>query len=428
MNISKDISELVTANVISQETASKIQNYYKEKGIKSSNKILVIFGILGALLIGLGVILIVAHNWDEFSKTIKLFFAFLPLVIAQIISGYSLIKKSENSAWKESSATFLFFTIGANISLIGQIYNLHENLGFFLLTWMLIFFPIIYVMKSSTASLLYIIGITFYACETGYWAFPISESINYWILLILIFPFYYLLYKKNPQSNFFNIHNWVIPLSITISLGIVADNFEEFLYIAYFNLFILFHIIGSSEFFKNQKAKINGYTFFGSLGIVVILLILSFDWFWESLRNKYFNFREILISPEFLVSMLISLLAIGLLIKNSKVKSANEINPVYYSLILFIVIFFIGIHLSISVIFINLLVLAIGIITIKQGIKQNHLGILNYGLLIITALITCRFFDSDLTFITRGIIFIIVGIGFFSANYWILKKRKLDEK
>ena len=58
-----------------------------------------------------------------------------------------------------------------------------------------------------------------------------------------------------------------------------------------------------------------------------------------------------------------------------------------------------------------------------EGAKREHLGILNYGLLIIAALAACRFFDQDITFLGRGLIFLFVGFSFFAANYWIIRKR-----
>jgi hypothetical protein len=75
----------------------------------------------------------------------------------------------------------------------------------------------------------------------------------------------------------------------------------------------------------------------------------------------------------------------------------------------------------------NILVFAIGILTIRDGAKFDNLGVLNYGLLIITALVVCRFFDTDLSFVIRGGLFVSVGIGFFATNYWMLKKRKLND-
>ncbi|HAC15860.1 MAG TPA: DUF2157 domain-containing protein, partial [Bacteroidetes bacterium] len=64
------------------------------------------------------------------------------------------------------------------------------------------------------------------------------------------------------------------------------------------------------------------------------------------------------------------------------------------------------------------------ILTIREGGLKNHLGIMNYGLLIITMLVISRFFDADINFVIRGILFILVGIGFFVANYWMVKQRK----
>jgi hypothetical protein len=65
-----------------------------------------------------------------------------------------------------------------------------------------------------------------------------------------------------------------------------------------------------------------------------------------------------------------------------------------------------------------------GILTIREGAKLNHFGILNYGLLIITALVICRFFDTNISFVFRGLLFVGVGTGFFLANYSMMKKKK----
>jgi hypothetical protein len=39
-----------------------------------------------------------------------------------------------------------------------------------MLTWMVLCLPLVYIMKSSITSMLIIIGITFFACETSYWS------------------------------------------------------------------------------------------------------------------------------------------------------------------------------------------------------------------------------------------------------------------
>jgi len=423
----KDLQELVKADVISQNTADKISDFYRKKGEDSTNRLFIVFGILGAILVGLGIIMIIAHNWDELSKSTKTFFAFLPLVVGQILCGFTLIKKQESIAWRESSGAFLFFSVGASISLVSQIYNIPGNLGSFLLTWMLLCLPLIYVMNSSIVSLLYIVGITFYAGETSYWSQPQSVAYFYWLLLLGALPHYGLLFKKNPESNFTIFHHWLVPISVIISLGSVADKTGSLMYIAYFSLFGLLYLVGNSAIFVQQKTRNNGYKILGTLGSIILLLTLSFDWFWEELRKRDFKFNEVITSPEFFAAVVLSLLAGGLLLFQLKNKSIRDMQPVAPVFILFIITFIIGLSSSIAVVLINFFVFAIGILTIKDGAKQDHLGILNFGLLIITALVICRFFDADLSFVFKGILFVSVGVGFFAANSWMLKKRKTNE-
>ena len=96
-----------------------------------------------------------------------------------------------------------------------------------------------------------------------------------------------------------------------------------------------------------------------------------------------------------------------------------------FTFILFIILFFIGLNTPVlSQILINVVILLLAISTIRDGAQRNHLGILNYGLLIIAALIACRFFDADFSFVVRGLLFIAVGVGFFVANYYMIQKRK----
>ena len=428
MKLRKDISELLSAGVINEEIAEKIENYYQTKAGPPQNKMVIVFGILGALLVSLGIILILAHNWDDLSRTTKTVIAFIPMVFGQAICLYTLLKKESSTAWREAGSAFLVISIGACISLVGQIYNLPGDLAPFLLTWILLTLPVVYVMRSSVASLLYLIGITFYACEVGYWGHYTSESYLYWGLLLLILPHYYFLFTHKRESNFFTFHNWFIPLSVIITLGTVATDIEELLFVAYMSLFGLIYLIGNIPQLREQKIRNNGYLVLGSLGTVALLLGLSFYWFWDDLRIKDFSTEQWTSSPEFIVAIVITLLALALLLYQKKNQRPITIKPVETVFILFIGIFFIGLTSSTVTLWINMIILGIGILTVREGAKENHFGILNYGLLIISALIICRFFDTNLNFILKGVLFVAVGFGFFFANYWMSNKRKVKSE
>ncbi|MFE3870611.1 DUF2157 domain-containing protein [Flavobacterium sp. ZS1P70] len=158
--IANELQELLKVNVVTAETAEKIRQYFDEKQEENQNKLSSVFGILGAIFVGLGVILVFAHNWDTLSRLIKTLLSFLPLIIGQLICGYSLLKKSESTAWRESTGVILFFAVGSSISLIAQVYSISGDLNSFLLIWMLLCLPLVYLLKSSIVSLLYLTGIT----------------------------------------------------------------------------------------------------------------------------------------------------------------------------------------------------------------------------------------------------------------------------
>jgi len=425
-SIQKSLAELVEAQVISVKTSADILGYYKNKSSKSQNRLFIVFGALGSMLIGLGIILIIAHNWDDFSILLKTTLAFLPLLIGQAICVYVIIKKSNSVAWRESSAVFLFFLVGSSISLVSQIYNIPGNLSSFLLSWMALCLPVIYLLRSSILSLLVIIGLTYYACETSYWTFRGEQPYGYWIGISLIFPYYISLVRKNPRSNFAQFHHWLIPLSIIVCLGIVVQSAEEIMYIAYSSLFGLLYLIGRSSYFDQLSLRNNSYLVYGSLGTIILLLILSFDWFWADLNKLNIN---LLSAPEIYLSLVITLVTIGFFIKQKKSQQGNGFVIMEIVFILFLFIFFLGWSAPlIAIALVNLLVLALGIFTVSKGASQNHLGIINYGLLIITSLVICRFFDMQISFVLRGLLFIVVGVGFFITNYWMLKKRKANIK
>ncbi|MGB3345569.1 MAG: DUF2157 domain-containing protein [Aequorivita sp.] len=427
MSITKDIPELIKAGIITPETAEQIQQYYKGKSGSSSNRLFIAFGILGAILVGLGIILIIAHNWDELSRSTKTILAFLPLVAAQAICAFVLLKKSDNKAWIESATTFLFFAVGACISLISQIYNIPGNLSSFLLIWMLLCLPLIYVMKSSAVALLYIVGITYYAVEASYFSYPTTDSYLYWGLLLAVLPQYYFLFRNHPKSNFLTVENWLIPLSITIVLGTLASGASPLMYVAYFSLFGLFYTIGNNAFLKDKSLRNNSYKVIGTLGTLILLFINSFEGFWRDIILEQYVFGNWLTTTEFWVAIGMSLLALYYLYTQQKNKPLREIPILSPIFPIFIIIFIIGLFSSFAVVLINIVILTISIMTIIEGAKKEHLGILNFGLSIITLWIIIRFLNTDLSFVIRGILLMIIGIGFFTANYWMLKKRKTNE-
>lgn len=423
MSLKKDIQDLLNASVISEETAAKITDYYEGRKSNSTSRLLAIFGVIGGLLVGMGVVLIVAHNWDDLSRPMKTFFAFLPLLVSQFVAGFSLWQKEDSTAWREGSASVLFFAIAACISMVSQIYNLEGELGDFILIWMLLALPIVYIMRSSMVGIFCLMGITYLGVERGYFNSYKYQGFNwYWMLFAALIPYYIYLHLKRKESNFLTFYHWLIPLSLMMCLGILFDYDEEWLLLSYMALLALFFTIGNTSWFKFRTLGQNGFKVIGSFGMVCILLGMTFRDVWMDILTQDFKMD----SFGFLVFLIISMAVLVSIFFNYSIERKVNWKELVYPA--FLIIFLVGMYTPWAVVLVNVLVLAIAVVTIKEGNDKEHLGILNYGLIIVAALIACRFFDAKISFVIRGIIFVLVGIGFFMMNYWMLKKRNYGKK
>jgi uncharacterized membrane protein len=424
--VQEDLDELVNHRVITQEVADNIAHFYLKKQEETPSKLLFIFGILGALLGGLGIILIFAHNWDDFSTSTKCLLSLAPLLIGQIFCGFTLLKKPESKVWRESSSSFLFFAVGASISLIAQTYHISGDFPQFIMTWMLLGLPLVYIMKSQVISLLYLIGITVFCMHTNYFNYSEYKNHTYWWLLLGIVPNYYHLINRKLATNFTTFHNWFIAISLTIGLGSLTTNKNDTLLVyTYTLLFSSFYFIGKLLLFHSPKKMPNSYLLIGKLGLLYVLFMLSFRWFWDEIAQNKIDFNTLLFGVTVVLFALVSFLLYQF-ISTKKTPLDNLIQYAFLGLLLVYFIHYLSI--AFAVVLTNLFLLFLGIKEISQGNSENSIARMNFGLLIIAILVSCRFFDTHMSFIVRGILFVVVSIGFFTLNYVMLRKKRQDEK
>lgn len=418
----KDLNELVEKNIISADTANQITNYYENKKSSSPGRFSAVLAILGALLLGSGLVLVIAHNWDMLGKLTRTIIAFVPLLLGQGLCIYALLKKPENRAWRESSSIILFFAVAVSISLISQIYQVNGEMPAFLMTWILLTLPMVYIMDSGIVSLLVIALATWYAGLIGYTK---SEMPYQYIGIMALLFMHYYSYVKTPGSNFFHWHNWFIAISLLITLGtFVTDGYKEheWTFITYMTLCSLYYIIGNTPFLKNQKLITNPFRLLGALGIIIIFITWTFDWVWQSL-NIFSSAPHLLKFNNPFVYLSFAMLALCVYLIVKYYRDLITYSPFVFTAV--VILCFKSPLLGMLIF--NLWVLVIGVHYIRKGLLMDHLGFLNLGLLVITTLALFRFFDSDIPFIWRGLIFISAGAGFFVANYMLIKKRRLSK-
>ena len=71
----------------------------------------------------------------------------------------------------------------------------------------------------------------------------------------------------------------------------------------------------------------------------------------------------------------------------------------------------------------NLYVFVVGLALLVQGFRARRSGTVNLGLVVVFALILLRFFDEDLGFVFRGVVFVLLGLAFLVVNLVLARKK-----
>ena len=129
-----DMEKIQKAGLITLEQQRQIVEHFKLK--EEGGKFLTIVSLVGAVLVACGIILLIAANWDEIPRGVKIA-AGLMLMLAAHGGGWYL--REVNGQYRKSGEALHLVGSGlflGNIALIGQIYNLSARPpNAFLLWW-----------------------------------------------------------------------------------------------------------------------------------------------------------------------------------------------------------------------------------------------------------------------------------------------------
>lgn len=150
----------------------------------------IVMGALGALLIGSGLIAVIGYNWDDFSRPVRLLFAFLPLLLTQFFSFRVLVRSATTAAWvRETAALLQALATGACIALVSQIYNLGGEWPDFLFWWFMLSLPLVWVLRSQAVAIFYLIAIALWSVDQAGPGKPWFDSpLIYPLLLLGLLP------------------------------------------------------------------------------------------------------------------------------------------------------------------------------------------------------------------------------------------------
>lgn len=424
-----ELADLVAANVISLDTADALRRHYGDipPTMRKTHAALLIFGTLGAALIGLGIILIFAFNWDDLSRATKTVISFAPLIGGQFVGAWTLAKRRESVAWREGAATFLTIAFGATTGLISQVYHVGGDLKTFVLTWMLCTIPVAYLLEASTPVALYMIGIVSWAGMTRAAG---GNAVGFWLLALAPAGHVVAALRRDFYSARSLALSWVYTLCCATAIGMTMGWTIPGLWIVvYSNLFAAMYLAGGIWFADAESSfRERPLHTVGTVGIVVTAMILSFEVTWRVVRwdapRPTPHGDAWATATDY--GCLTVVVAAALLLLALAHRHGKRSLLTYGSLSILATIAFSlaasGVEAKTIAIGFNIYLFACGIATVMAGIQRSRLSVMNGGLLLITFVITSRFFDSNLDIFAKGLVFIAVGVGFLTMNFVVARR------
>jgi len=389
-----------------------------------------LLSIFGGLLIGLGVVLLLAHNWDQIPRWGRVVVAYLPLVAAIVIAARVMPGSGPVTvAAQEGAGLFLFLTMGATLSLVAQSYHMGGSFRHLLLLWMGLALPTIYALDAAATALLYLIGITVWTILQRSEGAP---PYGYWGLVAALLPYGMMLIREKDRRAVWL--SWGLGISASVALGfsLQGDGPMPWLlgYLLFFAILMMrFAAPATSESNLSLSTDWAWPLFFiGASGLGWVGWMLAFSSVWEETTASEFWDPYLSRFDCVMGQLFLFLLVLGAAVTLVKVWQRSDWPIRLGGLFSLLTILLVELHLqyeapALVMAVVNLFLVGWSTVIVGSAVRRLRTGLLNAGLLLFCALVAARFFDANLSYLVRGIVFVALGILFLIVNRWMARQR-----
>lgn len=397
---------------------------------------MILFSGIGAVVIGLGVILLLAYNWHAIPKFGKLGLVFGALVAAHTAGQWLFQRADWRRQLGESLSLLGTMLFGAGIWLVAQVYHIDEHYPNGFLLWSVGALALAWAMPSVAQGVVSAVTLVVWGCTESFgfhapihWA-PLLLAVSIgglawkersrFLLVVVLAGFYFLLLA--------NAGTWrshiAFPTALNLSVLLVA----------------LALFARQSKRFPRSAAVL---TFFGWTGFLVVIFILTFTeamgealrwhaemvadkqwlplagygwlplalalaaWVWVVVARWQKRAEFVALSAEL---WLLPLTAIFCQVMAVAMASTDYGKPNESDM------FITGV--------INLIFLAIAAMWMARGCREGELKRVILGSLLLVALVFARYFDLFESLAARGLVFLIIGGVLFAEGFYYRRARQ----
>jgi len=409
----------VSDQIISQQQAEQLQSLYPVRDSIHLGRLLLT--AIGAIMMGLGVILLFAYNWDDMSKYLKLSVIFGSMLITHF-AAFALIQR--NKVLSEGLFIVGTMLMGSAIFLVGQIYHLDSHYLNAFLLWSAGALALAWALPSISQAYIatFLVG-TWHINEVV--DFNYANHAAFPLILITLLP---LVWRLNAPglARFVSI---ALMGSLALSTLEEAEGLTGIILLMFATgLLALNQIIkqqGNMQYtnITSEMSKPAGVT------VIIILFSLTFSDLIDDILD--FNFEYPLATSYFWATLLFSQLTVVWLIIKRQLNRLVILAELSILLSLLPALNNTPLNFSVLVDFefylpliFNVILMIFSIWLMIDGARLANRHYMVSGCLIFSLLAMVRYTDLFDSLITRAVIFLIVGLILFAMGNVYQRNKK----
>lgn len=426
--------------LVDAATAERLTARYAAEAANRTPWGRVIFGALGALLVGLGIIALLAANWGEIPRDVRAVIAFLPLTFCVGLYGFGTRRGWDSRAFLEPLGIFWGLSIGAGIALISQTYHIPGEVETFVFTWMVLLVPVLYATQALAAVAGFFVGLLVWVSLAQLAG---GVGLFYWPMALLAVPVIRGARRESEAGIRANLMLWGAALCSTAALGVTLEKSLPGLWmIIYTGAFSTLFLQGIRSERNTGTLWQNPLRTLGACGLGVVLYLLIYEWPWNDVGPQHWREDTFVhgwatgfdyalgIALPVAAAFLLVLVGRGL---STRVWRGQSMTPVCVACAWGAAPFVTAVAYAVAAyaksdavptVLMMVYLAGLGLATLGEGLAERRLLLVNAGTVLLLGVILGKFFCSDVSFTVKGISFIVCGSLFLGTNLAFSRRLK----
>ncbi|MBT3278063.1 MAG: DUF2157 domain-containing protein [Phycisphaerales bacterium] len=414
-----EVPTLIEQGCVEPSTAEGMLSHFRARlddGAAARTVFVTIISALGGVFLMAGIILLLGHNWDMLPKAVRLGCSTAPLVIAQLLGAY-VLWKAKGVAWREPVATAMPIALLAAIALVAQVYQITGDGRTTFLVTATLTLPVIYLFRSVGAFVVYMTLMTVFGFACLDLRDPSASQVApYWLLWLGALPFVFLRLRRGGVATYGGY--WIrvavgIALMFGLGLGFGFEHLDSDSIILLFALlFCALYSLGRFAGEGECHPRLRVWLMMGQIVPVICLAISVVE-----MHPPSWEVGELIVMTLF-CSMCGAVWLAGLLHARRLGDIEWGINS---SVFLLVLIAMVVPHFALFGL------LALGGFHLARGVGTMSFAQMNWGVVLVATGLVIEVFNYDVDFVVRGLILILIGLGFFAMNGLMLKRVRSEK-